>query len=490
MASIDATKDYYRILTLTVVASQDAIRAAHRDLARRYHPDSGDGDIERFRQVQEAYQVLSDLVLRRAYDRQRERRGAGAGPVALTLLQSRDEMPLMDSQQVLYLFAEIRPQEGLRGPRKRLNIALVLDRSTSMQGARMRNVKSAASDLLESLQADDRLAVVTFSDRAEVVVASQFARDKRALRAAIASIVAEGGTEMYQGLAVGIEQVTPHLSDDAITHVILLTDGCTYGDEELVLSAATRAEADGIGVSAFGIGEDWNDLFLDSLARCGGGTSQYIDTPSKVQQVLRAQVRGLSNLVLKGLSARVGAAPGVEVQAAYRVLPHMEMLPIKADNSLNLGNVLAGQSCAIALELVVTDAEAGLYRVARLAVEANSLASEGHVELWRDIEVTFTSDIRAKPVPPRLLDVLARLSAFSLQEQAWRALALGDARQATRCLESAATQLFDLGYQDLGRAAMLEVDRLSHGSDPTIKGRKKLRYGTRALSIPTFLPRR
>jgi len=483
MPTLDATKDYYRVLELTVVADQDAIRDARRDLAQRYHPDTGHGDTERFRQVQEAYEVLSDPLLKRAYDRQREQRGAGAGPVTLTLLQSRDEMPPMESQQMLYLFAEIRPQEGLRGPRKRLNIGLVIDRSTSMQGERLHNVKLAAVDLLESLQPDDRLAVVTFSDRAEVVVASQFARNRRALRSAIASIVADGGTEIYQGLAIGIEQVAPYLSDDTVTHVILLTDGRTYGDEELALSAATRAGADGIGISAFGIGEDWNDLFLDSLAHRSGGTSHYIDTPSKVQRVLRAQVRGLSNLVLKGLSARVGAAPGVEVQAAYRVLPNMELLPIKADNSIDLGNVLAGESCAIALELVVRDAEAGLHRVARLAAEANSIASARHVELWRDIEVTFTSDYQAKPVAPRLLNVLARLSVFSLQEQAWRVLESGDTRQATHYLESAATHLFDLGYRDLGRAAMLEVDRLSHGSDPSDKGRKKLRYGTRALSM-------
>jgi Ca-activated chloride channel family protein len=486
MARIDETKDYYCVLELTVVASQDAIRAAHRDLALRHHPDTGDGDVERFRRVQEAYQVLSDLVLRRSYDRQREQRGAGAGPVALTLLQSRDEMLPMDGQQMLYLLAEIRPQEGLRGPRQRLNIALVIDRSVSMQGARMHSVKSAAFDLLDSLQEDDRLAVVTFSDRAEVVVASQLARNKRAVRSAIAAIIAEGGTEIYQGLSVGIEQVTPYLSADTITHVILLTDGCTYGDEELALSAATRAEANDIGISAFGIGEDWNDVFLDSLARRGGGESQYVDMPSKVQKVLKAQIRGLSNVVLKGLSVRVGAAPGVVVLAAYRVLPYMEILPIKADNVLTLGNVLAGESCAIALELAVTNAETGARRLARLAVEANSTLSARHVELWRDIEVTFTTDIQAKPVPPRLVNVLARLSVFSLQEQAWRALELGDARRATRCLKSVATQLFDLGYQDLGRVARLEVDRLSHGNDPTLKGRKKLRYGTRALSIPPF----
>ncbi len=386
---------------------------------------------------------------------------------------------------MLYLLAEIRPQEGLRGPRKRLNIALVIDRSTSMRGARLHNVKLAAVDLVESLQADDRLAVVTFSDRAEVVVASQAARNKRALRSAIASIVAEGGTEIYQGLAIGIEQVAMRRSDDTITHVILLTDGRTYGDEELALSAATRAGEDGIGISAFGIGEDWNDLFLDSLARRGDGTSQYIDSPSKVQRVLRSQVRGLSELVLKGLSARVGVAPGVEVQAAYRVLPYMELLPVKGDGSIRLGNVMAGGTCSIVLELVVRNVEAGSSRVARLAVEANSMASSRHIELWRDVDVTFSRDCEEAPVPPRLLNVLARLSVFNLQEQAWRALESGDARQATHYLESVATHLFDLGYRELGRAAMLEVDRLSRGKDASIRGRKQLRYGTRALSIPT-----
>lgn len=485
MVTLDATKNYYRILEVTAAANPDAIREAHRELARRYHPDTGHGDIERFQLVQEAYQVLSDPALKLAYDRQRELHGHGGGPVTLTLLQSRDEVLPMSTQQMLYLFAEIQPLEGLQGPRKRLNIALVIDRSTSMQGTRMHNVKLAATDLVESLQTNDRLAVVTFSDRADVVVPSQYVRQKRALRSAISSISTGGGTEIYQGLGAGIDQVTPYLADETISHVILLTDGRTYGDEELALAAATRAEAQGLGISAFGIGEDWNDLFLDSLARQGGGTSHYIDAPSKVQAELRAQIRGLSNLVLKGVSARLGTTSDVEVVTAYRVLPHMELLPVKADNMLRLGNVMAGESCAIAVELAMRSAETGVHRVARLAVEADSLRSTRHVELWRDVEVTCTRDPRVKPVPSRLLNVLSRLSAFRLQEQAWRALESGDTGKATQYLQSAATRLFDMGYRDLGQAAMLEVNRLSRGTDPTIVGRKKLRYGTRALSIPT-----
>jgi hypothetical protein len=81
-----------------------------------------------------------------------------------------------------------------------------------------------------------------------------------------------------------------------------------------------------------------------------------------------------------------------------------------------------------------------------------------------------------------LLNAMTRLSVFQLQENAWQALEQGDAQQATRFLESAATRLFDMGHRELAQAAMLEVGRLSQGVDPTGEGRKKLRYGTRSLT--------
>jgi hypothetical protein len=98
--------------------------------------------------------------------------------------------------------------------------------------------------------------------------------------------------------------------------------------------------------------------------------------------------------------------------------------------------------------------------------------------------VTVDRTAEEQPVPPRLLNIMARLSIFRLQEHAWNALTAGESRRATQFLESAATQLFDLGYRELGQAAMLEVRRLQQGHDPSLEGRKKLRYGTRSLSIP------
>ena len=64
-------KNYYRMLGVRSTASDAAIKAAFRRLARQHHPDvtPEDGAAERFRQIREAYDVLSDSERRRAYDR-------------------------------------------------------------------------------------------------------------------------------------------------------------------------------------------------------------------------------------------------------------------------------------------------------------------------------------------------------------------------------------------------------------------------------------
>lgn len=64
-----ATKDYYTILGVKKDSSQDEIKKAYRKLAHQYHPDKTGGDDDRFKEINEAYYVLSDPDRRQKYDR-------------------------------------------------------------------------------------------------------------------------------------------------------------------------------------------------------------------------------------------------------------------------------------------------------------------------------------------------------------------------------------------------------------------------------------
>ncbi len=75
-------KDYYQILGIAKTATEDEIKKAYRKLAHKYHPDKSGGDEGKFKELNEAYQVLSDKSKRSSYDRfgTAEPFGAQGGP--------------------------------------------------------------------------------------------------------------------------------------------------------------------------------------------------------------------------------------------------------------------------------------------------------------------------------------------------------------------------------------------------------------------------
>src|SRR3989338_3224438 len=77
--------DYYKILGIDKNASEDDIKKAYRRLAHQYHPDKAGGDEKKFKEINEAYQILSDVKKRAQYDRFGDSFGgfsAGSGPAS------------------------------------------------------------------------------------------------------------------------------------------------------------------------------------------------------------------------------------------------------------------------------------------------------------------------------------------------------------------------------------------------------------------------
>ncbi len=480
--------DYYSVLKIAPDATLDDIKHAYRQLARQSHPDmkAVPGTSSLFRQVQEAYDVLSDSNRRAAYDRRQVE--AGLSPKAIfqwRMQPSRTTLPILPDEQVLYVLFDVAAGQGSQqASRMMLNLCLVLDRSTSMQGSRLEQTKTSAQRVIDSLTSDDTLGIVTFSDRAEVVWPSQPLGDPIKVKARVSAIQASGGTEILQGLNAGLAELDKNRQHYAINHLILLTDGQTYGDEEKCLAVAVEAKKRRMGISAMGIGEDWNDQLLDALASRSGGVSQYIASTGEIQHFLRERLRGLGAVYGDNVRLTVKATDRVRVKNAFKLSPYIQRLEADGDSFL-LGAVQSDAPISGMLELIVGTHTAGVHRLAQLELSGDVPSQQLEGTQLRQ-ELTFSFDPQAQTnatAPPNVLSALSKVTIFQMQEGAWQALERGDVANATHRLETMATRLLDMGEHQLARAALLEAGRLARSGNLSPAGRKAIKYGTRSLLL-------
>ncbi len=490
---MDIERDYYAVLGVKATATAEEIKKAYRRLARRYHPDTSDEPdaSERFQEVQAAYEVLSDELRRAAYDKRRRELGLvapEAGKVALAweLTVSRQTLPCLDEEQVLYVLVDISPATTMAVKRLPLNLCLVVDRSTSMQdGRRMEQVKAAAHQIIDDLRDTDTFSVIAFSDRPEVIVPGHISGDKRQAKAKISAIRPGGGTEIYQGLVVGLQELKRHRRLQAVSHMILLTDGQTYGDEQQCLELAEEARRQGVGISAFGIGEDWNDELLDAIAAKSGGVSAYVDSVAQVRRLLRQRVHGLSAICAQDLKLTLRFDSNTRLEDAFKLSPYIQRLDTHVPGEIALGTLEADQSLSVLLQIIVGPHAPGRQRILQLQVVGDVPVSGRQGErLVRELWFHFAQDpTHEAEVPSNLVNALGKLAIFRMQEQAYDALESGDPEAASQKLEIMATRLLDLGELELANAARLEAGRLARSGRLSPAGRKKLKYGTRSLMM-------
>jgi Ca-activated chloride channel family protein len=481
--------DYYDILGVPQNAGLEDIKRAYRALARQHHPDAQNAPPSTavlFRQVQEAYEVLSDSRRRAAYDRQMGDAGLSLDSLfALKVETSRSTLPVMPEEQIVYLLFEVKAAKAIsKAQRLPLNLCLVIDRSTSMQGPRLDRVKAAAHQLIDSLSESDSLAVIAFSDRAEVVWPSQSVGDSIRAKARVSAIQASGGTEILQGLKLGMDELEKHRRSQSVNHLILLTDGQTYGDEDKCMELSLEAKRRNVGISAMGIGEDWNDQLLDAIASRSGGASHYIASVSDVQAIMNERLQGLAALYGDELRLKLRLNENTQLRGAYRLTPYIQRIQSEGD-ALMLGALQADQSITGLFELVVGEQAAGRQRLAQIEVSGDVPVLERKDERVRqNVTLTFSPDSPTQqPVPPHLLNALAKVTIFQMQESAWQSLEQGDVAAATQRLETMATRLLDLGEHQLARAALLEAGRLARSGHLSPGGQKTIKYGTRGLAL-------
>ena len=242
-----------------------------------------------------------------------------------------------------------------------LALALVIDRSGSMAGAKMDLTKEAARATVEMLPPSDLVAIAVFDSQAAPIVHLQRASNRVRILTDIGRIQPSGGTNILAGLREGFDELAPARARKK--HMILLTDGQSpYEGIPDLIDAAT---AQHITISAIGIGDGADQAQLRMIATRGGGRFQQTRDPASLPRLFSRETSQVSRRsiveeptpvkVQKRAEALAGipleTAPPLGGYAVTRPRPRAELLltapngaPLLARWQVGLGQVTAWTS--------------------------------------------------------------------------------------------------------------------------------------------------
>jgi Ca-activated chloride channel homolog len=414
-----------------------------------------------------------------------------AGELTLNTTLNRPQYTVLNTEQVAYVYMEATPAANapVAASNAPLNLTFVLDRSGSMSGKPIQDLKQAVKMALDRLSPNDLVSIVVFDDKVDLVAPSQPAANKAALMAQVDVINERGGTQMSLGMQQGLAQLQQGLGSGRVNRMILLTDGETWEDQQQCYQLAQQAGQQGITITALGLGEDWNLQLLTGLASASGGTYEYIDVPEKMLQVFQTIIANMQGAVVANAHLTLRLTLGVRPRAVWRVTPLIERLTHRAlsdrDVQVSLGD-LQDKGQSVLVELTFPPRQPGSYRMAQAEVSYDVPASQSRGEkVQNDVMVSFVPDqAAAQAVNGLVMNVVEKVTAFKLQTQALDEAAAGNAAGATRKLRAAATRLLNLGETEMAQQAQAAAAQMEAGEQLSAKQTKRLHAAaTRRLDM-------
>ncbi|MDQ3276806.1 MAG: VWA domain-containing protein [Bacteroidota bacterium] len=230
----------------------------------------------------------------------------------------------LDSQNrtgYLYLETKVGRFASTQAKKNPLNISIVLDRSGSMAGEKMEFAKKAACDIIDKLGPEDFVSVVIYDEFIDVIQPATSVRNKDSIKALLNKVKPRGSTNLWGGSERGYEQVRTNYKKNYVNRVLLISDGnITAGPKipsRIIAQVQSYKDVEGISISTFGVGLDYNETLMTDIAENGAGNYYFIDRADKMSAIFDKELYGLLNVVAQNAELHITLPKGVTVEKMY-----------------------------------------------------------------------------------------------------------------------------------------------------------------------------
>jgi Ca-activated chloride channel family protein len=294
-----------------------------------------------------------------------------------------------------HIAVTIRMPDLATQTRPPLSLAIVIDRSGSMEGEPLMNAKAAASRLIDQLDANDAFSVITYSSSDEIVMpmTRATADNKATARGRIMQIWDDGNTCISCGIERATEQLQATPVTGGVRRMVLISDGQAnsglYNRDELV-AFANETAARGMSISAVGVGLDFDEVTMMRIADVGHGNYYFVEDTKNLTAMFTRELDSLGHTVAADARLVIDPADGTVIEEAYGY----HLLRQGSRVVLTLADLRAGETRKVVLRTTLANT-LGTRPVAHFELHWRRVQDGAQDHAFAELSTTLTNDTAA-----------------------------------------------------------------------------------------------
>jgi hypothetical protein len=350
---------------------------------------------------------------------------------------------------------------GTQSTNYAINLCIVIDRSGSMAGEKLEQAKKSCVDIYESLNLSDRLTVLAFDDEVISVVNPQ--TPSNLVKERIMALEPGGQTNLSKGWYLGLLELQTYTTDKHINRLILLSDGqANQGEQKPSTLGAESSRARnemGITTSTIGIGTDFQEDILATLANESGGRFWFI-VEVGIEDIIKEEFSGALSVFLERPRIEVNLPPGVTI---IRELNNLQ----KTSDRYRIRPIKANDQFCFALRLRIDPSKVD---GSELTISATLLDGTDVVQKTKtNLSLGSMQEYVQSPEDPRVAMVVTKYLAATSDEEMAKEMDTRNVTTTLQMLQSQSNLMKELESKLAGATAM------SWGSEAEIQPQRRER---------------